>query len=77
MILLTPIFGWWLFVVLALLYVYLVKLPYEIIPIGFLFDNFYYFGSGAFDGHPLTIFTFVLMMIALFLEDKIDWVKKI
>lgn len=70
-------FGWWLFIPLALLAVYLIKLPYEIILAGFLLDLFYYFGEGFWRGHILSIFSLVLIALALFLSQKIHWRKVI
>jgi hypothetical protein len=58
---------------MALLFVYLAKLPYEMIVAGFLLDVFYYFGNGFFVRYPLTIFSFVLIILALFLDKKVHW----
>jgi len=58
---------------MALIFVYLTKLPYEIMFIAVIFDSLYYFGEGFLFGHQLTLFSLVLIMIALFLDGKIDW----
>jgi len=69
------IFSWWLFVPLALLSVYLAKLPWEIILAGIILDSLYYFGEGFFMKHPLTIFSIILIALAFFLSKKIRWHK--
>ena len=71
------IFSWWLFIPMALLLVYLVKLPYEIILVGFILDLFYYFGDSFLAKHLLTLFSLLLIMIAWFLSEKIHWRKVI
>lgn len=70
-------FGWWLFIPMALLYVYLARLPYEIILVGFLFDNLYYFGDNVWQKYPLTIFSGLLIVIAMSLYKRIHWSKVI
>jgi len=70
-------FGWWLFIPMALLYVYLARLPYEIILVGILFDNLYYFGDSVWQKYPLTIFSGLLIIIAMFLYKRIHWSKVI
>jgi hypothetical protein len=75
LIIIPVIFGWWLFIPLALLAVYLIKLPFEIIVAGFILDSVYYFGEGFVDKHLLTLFSFLLMILALFLNNKIYWRK--
>jgi len=76
LIMLPVIFGWWLFVPLAILYVYLAKLPYEIIVAGAILDSVYYFGTGIF-AFRLTIISIILIVVAFFLNDKIHWPKRI
>jgi hypothetical protein len=67
------IFGWWLFIPMALIFVYLIKLPYEIMFVAVLFDATYYFGEGFLIEHWLTLFSLVLIVVALFLDSKIHW----
>lgn len=75
-ILIIPvIFSWWLFVPMALLFVYLAKLPYEIILAGFLLDSVYYFGDGFLVQHLLAIFSLILIILAFFLSKRIHWNK--
>ena len=69
------IFSWWLFIPMALLAVYLIKLPYEIILAGFILDIVYYFGDGFLAKHLLTIFSLILIVLAFFLSKKIHWRK--
>jgi uncharacterized membrane protein len=69
------VFSWWLFIPMALLMVYLVKLPYEIIFVGFILDSAYYFGDGFFAKHLLTLFSLLLIILAWFLSQKIYWRK--
>ena len=70
-------FSWWLFIPLALLFVYLVKLPYEIIIAGIILDSVYYFGEGFINKHLLTIFSLLLIILALFLSNRVHWRKVI
>lgn len=60
---------------MALLAVYLIKLPYEIILAGFILDIVYYFGDGFLAKHLLTIFSLILIVLAFFLSKKIHWRK--
>lgn len=76
-ILVPVIFGWWLFIPAAILGVYLIKLPYEIILAGVLLDSVYYFGDSFLARFKLTLFAFIIILIALFLSEKIDWHKRI
>lgn len=77
-ILIIPvIFSWWLFVPLALLFVYLTKLPYEIILAGFILDMIYYFGDSFLSKHLLTTFSLILIILAFFLSKRIHWRKVI
>jgi hypothetical protein len=69
------IFSWWLFIPMALLSVYLAKLPYEIILAGFILDLVYYFGDGFLAQHLLTIFSLALIILAFFLSKRIYWRK--
>ena len=75
---LVPIlFGWWLFVPMAILFVYLAKVPYEVIVVGNILDAVYYFGDGFLVKYQLTIFALVLILVALFLNNRIHWSKTI
>lgn len=75
---LAPIvFGWWLFFPIAILLVYLIKLPYEIILAGVMLDSVYYFGDSFLARFKLTLFAFIIILVALFLSEKIDWHKRI
>jgi len=76
-IIIPAIFSWWLFIPLALLFVYLVKLPYEIIIAGLILDLVYYFGDGFVVKHLLTLFSLLLIVLALFLNNRIHWHKVI
>lgn len=74
-VIIPVIFSWWLFIPMALLYVYLAKLPYEIIIAGLILDSVYYFGDGFLVKYSLTMFSLLLIMVALFLSKKIHWRK--
>jgi hypothetical protein len=74
-IIIPVIFSWWLFIPMALLYVYLAKLPYEIILAGIILDSVYYFGESFWAKHILIIFSLLLVAIAFFLSKKIHWRK--
>lgn len=60
---------------MALLFVYLAKLPYEVMLAGFILDSVYYFGDSFWMKHLLFIFSLILIIIALFLNKKIHWNK--
>jgi len=70
-------FSWWLFIPLTMVYVYLAKLPYEIVLAGFLLDINYYFAPGIFWGHPLTFISILFICVAWYLDKKIIWRKVI
>ena len=74
-IIIPVVFSWWLFIPMALLYIYLAQLPYEIIVAGFILDTVYYFGDGFITKYMLTIFSTLLIIAALFLNKKIYWKK--
>ncbi len=76
-ILLPIIFGWWLFLPLILISIYLIKLPYEIILAAAILDSFYYFGDSFLSNHRLTLAAFFAILIALFLSDKLNWQRRI
>ena len=76
-IIIPVIFSWWLFIPMALLFVYLTKLPYEIILAGFLLDLVYYFGDEFLTKHLLTLFSLLLIIVAFFLSKRIHWNKVI
>ena len=69
------VFGWWLFVPLALIYVYLVHEPYEVLLCGVLLDNIYSFDGNILEKHILAIFALILILITLLLETRVDWKK--
>lgn len=74
-ILIPVIFSWWLFVPMALLLVYLAKLPYEVIIAGIILDSLYYFGDGFMAKHLLTLFSLILIILAFLLSKRIHWRK--
>lgn len=67
--------SWWLFIPLALLSIYLVGLPYELVVASLIFDSVYYFGDSFFKQHLLTLFTLLLIIITWFLSKRIYWRK--
>lgn len=73
----TAVFGWWLFIPLSIIYVFLVKLPYEIIILGLVFDSTYYFGGNFVSMYRMTILSLLLIGLALFLNERIRWNKVI
>lgn len=76
-LILPLIFGWWLFIPICLVSVYLIKFPYEIIFVGFILDFMYYFGVGFWYENALLIFSFVVLVLASILNRKINWKKTI
>jgi uncharacterized RDD family membrane protein YckC len=76
-VLVPIVFGWWLFLPFALLSVYLIKTPYELIITGAVLDSVYYFGEGFLGNYRLTLGTLILIIAALFLNGKIHWQKRI
>jgi hypothetical protein len=60
---------------MALLFIFLAKLPYELILAGFILDMVYYFGNGFFAQHLLTIFSLLLLLIAFFVSKRVHWPK--
>lgn len=72
---LTIIFGWWLFVPILLFYTIFVFRPYELLFLGSLFDQFYYFGSGFWFDHILVFVGLLFILVALLIEDRVSWHK--
>lgn len=72
-VVLPVIFSWWFFIPMALLYVYLAKLPYELVLAGLILDSLYYFGDSFLAKHLLIIFSLFLLIIAFFLSRRIHW----
>ena len=72
-ILLPVIFSWWLFVPMAILFVYLAKVPYELVVAGAILDAVYYFGESFWWQNQLTLFSLILIFLALFFRNKIHW----
>jgi membrane protein YdbS with pleckstrin-like domain len=76
-ILLPIIFGWWLFLPLILISIYLIKLPYEIILAAAILDSLYYFGDSFWSNYKLTLVAFFAILVALFLSDRLNWQRRI
>lgn len=72
---LSVMFGWWIFLPLAILIVYMAVLPYEIILAGIILDSVYYFGDGFLYRYPLTAFSIILVFLAFILSKRIHWRK--
>ena len=71
----STIFGWWLFLLFCIAFVYIARSPYEILLLGFLLDSNYYFGESFFMSHPLFLFSLFLVLVHLSLEKSIHWRK--
>lgn len=74
-LIIPTVLGWWIFVPMALLYVYLAKLPYELVVAGFILDLAYYFGDNFLLRYPLTLFSAFLLLAAFLLGKRIHWRK--
>jgi hypothetical protein len=75
MLFLTVFFGWWFYIPLSILYAYLSKTPYELLLLGFFLDYLYYFGEGFLSTNRLFIFSAIVVLISVFLSDKLEWKK--
>lgn len=71
------VFSWWLFIPIAIIFVFLAKMPVELVLAGFMLDMIYYFGEGFIYSHLLTVFSASLIVIAFFLNKVIRWPKMI
>jgi len=69
----TAILGWWVFFPLAIAYIYLVRMPYELIIMGAILDQVYYLGNSFIYDYMFTIFSFVSVVATVFLEKKLQW----
>ncbi len=69
----TAVFGWWTFFPLSLLYIYLAKVPYEVIVVGGIMDTVYYLGEGLVLNNLFGLFAFFAIVAAIFLEDRLEW----
>lgn len=70
------LFGWWLFLPLLLVYIYLAKLPYEVVILAVILDSIYYFGNGFF-AYRLTIISIISIIGAYILNTMLVWNKRI
>lgn len=62
---------------MALFFIYLAKLPYEVIVAGAILDSVYYFGDSIIEKHELALIAALMIFVALFLSGRIDWRKTI
>jgi hypothetical protein len=69
------VFGWWMFILMSVLLVYLAKFPFEIIFASIILDAVYYYGDSLLAGNRLLIFSIILLFMAWFLDKKIHWSK--
>ncbi len=74
---LTLLFGWWLFIPLALIYCFVSSRAYEILILGILLDNVYYFGESFLFDYFITIVATFSFILSVVLEYKVNIVKKI
>lgn len=65
-------FGWWLFLPLFLLYLYLAHARIEVLVVAVALDRVYYFGSG-FWSFRLSIICLICLLIAFFVEGRLRW----
>lgn len=70
---LTVVFGWWSFLLFVLIYIYLVKIPYEVIFVGYILDSIYFFGDNFFLSYKLTIYSLICILLSVYIKDKIEW----
>lgn len=67
--------GWWAFLLLALFYGLFVFRPYEMPILGALLGNLYFFGPGIFETRFLLIVGAISLVVALLIEDRVNWPK--
>ncbi len=73
-IVMIPImFGWWLFIPLVFIFAYFVNSPYEIIFAGVLLDMAYYLGDGFIHRHLFFVFSVCLVVLVMFISDRVYW----
>lgn len=62
---------------MALLLVYLAKMPFELIFAGILSDSIYYFGEGFWLQNRFAVLAFMVVILSLVLDSRIHWHKVI
>lgn len=75
LIFIPAIFGWWVFIPIVLIFVYLNKFPFEIIFAGIILDSIYYYGDGILAQNRMLIFSALVLLAVWFLDKKIHWAK--
>lgn len=75
LLLLPIVFGWWLFPVIAVIFVFITKNPVEALIVGIILDSVYYFGSNFLLGNWILVFVILLYIIDYILSDIVVWKK--
>lgn len=75
LLLLPIVFGWWLFPVIAVIFVFITKNPVEALIVGIILDSVYYFGSNFLLGNWILVFVILLYIIDYVLSDIVVWKK--
>lgn len=75
LIVLPVLIGPWVFPVLVLFFVFLVRNPIEILPIGIIINSLYYFGNNLVVDNWILIFVVFVYLVDLFLSSRVMWRK--
>lgn len=69
------VIGPWVFIVLSLFFVLIVRNPIEVVPIGIILNSLYYFGDNIFLDNWMLIMAALLYMLDLFISERVIWKK--
>lgn len=75
LLILPIIFGPWVFIVLALFFVYIVKNPAEVLFVGIILNSLYYFGDNFLLDNWILLFVAVIYFVDFLLNERIVWRK--
>lgn len=70
---LPAMFAWWLYFPLAVVYVYKVKSPYEILLASSFLDRAFFSGSSFWNGHELFFFSVLLLTAIMIFANTLEW----
>ncbi len=67
--------GPWVFIILSLFFVLIVRNPIEVVPIGIILNSLYYFGDNIFLDNWMLIMAALLYMLDLVISERVIWKK--
>lgn len=69
------VIGPWVFIILSLFFVLIVRNPIEVVPIGIILNSLYYFGDNIFLDNWMLIMAALLYTLDLVISERVIWKK--